>query len=90
VAHATYVHARDVLSTQFGNMFQLTDLWNSNIPTLDDYGQWLTKQMYMFNSDLLAQPGDALDPTGVATHLYKFVPELLESLVCAMLFAMEP
>jgi hypothetical protein len=80
MAHATYVHARDVLSTQFGNMFQLTDLWNSNIPTLDDYGQWLTKQMYMFNSDLLAQPGDALDPTGVATHLYKFVPELLAKL----------
>ena len=53
MSHEIYVHARDLLPKQFGNMFQLTDLWNSNIPTLEDYGQWLTKQMFMFNSDLL-------------------------------------
>jgi hypothetical protein len=69
-----------MISTRFGNMFQLTDLWNSGIPTLEDYGQWITKQMFMFNSDLLARPGDVVDPTGVATHVYRFVPELLAKL----------
>jgi hypothetical protein len=61
-------------------MFQLTDLWNSNIPTLEDYGQWLTKQMFVFNSDVLANPEDIVDRTGVATHLYKFAPEILAML----------
>jgi hypothetical protein len=80
VSHFTYLYARQLLSTQFGNMFQLTDLWNSNIPTLEDYGQWLTKQMFVFNSDVLANPEDIVDPTGVATHLYKFSPEILAML----------
>ena len=77
VTHDLYVAARALLQQQFGNMFQLTDLWNSNIPTLEDYGQWLTKQMFIFNGDLLARPTDRVDGTGVATHLYKFAPELL-------------
>jgi hypothetical protein len=77
VAHETYVHAREILAANFGNMFQLTDLWNSNIPTFEDYGQWLTKQMFMFNSDLLAGDQDFVDARGVATHIYKFVPNLL-------------
>ena len=80
MSHLMYVYARHVLSTQFGNMFQLTDLWNSDIPTVEDYGQWLTKQMFVFNSDLLANPEDIVDRTGVATHLYKFAPEILAML----------
>jgi hypothetical protein len=80
MGHLVYVYARSLLSTQFGNMFQLTDLWNSNIPTLEDYGQWLTKQMFVFNADLLARPEDFVDPTGVATHLYKFAPGILAML----------
>ena len=61
-------------------MFQLSDLWNSNIPTIEDYGQWLTKQMFMFNSDLLTGPEDIVDAKGVATHVYQFAPELLAML----------
>ncbi|HEY7665354.1 MAG TPA: hypothetical protein VH934_19725 [Xanthobacteraceae bacterium] len=80
MSHLMYVYARQLLSTQFGNMFQLTDLWNSSIPTLEDYGQWLTKQMFVFNTDVLANPDDIVDPTGVATHLYKFAPEVLAML----------
>jgi len=78
--HMVYIYARHMLSKQFGNMFQLTDLWNSNIPTLEDYGQWLTKQMFVFNSDLLANQEDIVDRTGVATHLYKFAPRVLAML----------
>jgi hypothetical protein len=80
MGHLMYLYARHMLPMQFGNMFQLTDLWNSNIPTLEDYGQWLTKQMFVFNSDLLAGPEDIVDPTGVATHVYKFAPEILAML----------
>jgi hypothetical protein len=80
MGHLIYVYARQLLSAQFGNMFQLTDLWNSNIPTLEDYGQWLTKQMFVFNTDLLAGAADIVDPTGVATHLYEFAPEVLAML----------
>jgi hypothetical protein len=80
MGHLMYVYARFMLWGQFGNMFQLTDFWNSNIPTVEDYGQWLTKQMFVFNSDLLANPEDVVDSTGVATHVYKFAPEILAML----------
>jgi hypothetical protein len=80
MTHDTYVAARDILTRQFGNMFQLQDLWASNIPTLEDYGQWLTKQMFVFNTDLLAGPDSRVDSTGVATHIYEFAPELLAML----------
>jgi hypothetical protein len=78
--HEMYVYARGLLAVQFGNMFQLTDLWNSNIPTIEDYGQWLTRQMFMFNRDLLAAPGDIADEHGVATHVYRVAPEILAML----------
>jgi hypothetical protein len=77
LSHETYIFAQTLLAGQFGNMFQLTDLWNSNIPTFEDYGQWLTKQMYMFDSDLLAGDEDFVDPTGISTHIYKFHPNIL-------------
>ena len=77
MAHETYVFARGMLATEFGNMFQLTDLWNSNIPTFEDYGQWLTKQMFMFDSDLLAGDEDFVDAKGHTTHIYKLDPEIL-------------
>jgi hypothetical protein len=77
VAHETYIHARWIFGNAFGHMFQLTDLWNSNIPTFEDYGQWVTKQMFMFDSDLLAGDEDFMDRQGVATHIYMFAPKLL-------------
>ena len=77
LAHETYIHAREALAREFGNMFQLTDLWNSNIPTFEDQGQWLTKQMFMFDSDLLAGDQDFVDEHGHSTHIYKFAPKLL-------------
>jgi hypothetical protein len=51
-----YVAARDILLDRFGNSFQMMDLWNSDIPTFEEYGQWVSKQMYYFNRALLAQP----------------------------------
>jgi hypothetical protein len=77
VAHETYVFARRKLADEFGNMFQLTDLWNSSIPTFEDYGHWLTKQMFMFDSDLLASDDDFVDAKGHMTHIYQFDPNIL-------------
>ena len=62
MTYDAYVAARDILFDRFGNSFQMMDLWNSGIPTLEEYGQWVSKQMYYFNRDLLAQPQDELDP----------------------------
>jgi hypothetical protein len=81
--HATYndyVSARDILFDHFANSFQMMDLWTRDIPTLEEYGQWVSKQMYYFNRDLLAQPGDQLDPLPASVLVYRFRPLLLRGL----------
>jgi hypothetical protein len=71
-----YVAARDILFDRFGNSFQSTDLWNNDIPTFEEYGQWVSKQMYYFNRDLLAQPN--VFPNNL--YVYVFKPLLLRAL----------
>jgi HAMP domain-containing protein len=74
----TYILGRDVLSDKFGNSFQMMDLWNRSIPTLEEYGQWVSKQMYYFDRDLLARPQDELNSAFI--YLYQFRPLLLRAL----------
>jgi hypothetical protein len=74
----TYIAARDVLFEHFENSFQMMDLWDAGIPTLEEYGQWVSKQMYYFDRDLLAEPQDQINP--VFIHLYRFRPALLRAL----------
>ena len=64
----------------FGNSFQMMDLWNSNIPTFEEYGQSVSKQMHYFDRDLLSQPPDRLDPLPNTILVYRFRPALLRSL----------
>jgi hypothetical protein len=73
---ADYLAARDIMANHFGNSFQMMDLWNSDIPTFEEYGQWVTKQMYYFNRDLLAQPY----PFPNTLLVYVFRPRLLRAL----------
>jgi hypothetical protein len=54
----------------------MMDLWNSDIPTFEEYGQWVSKQMYYFNRELLAQP----DPFPNTLLVYLFRPWLLRGL----------
>ena len=75
-----YVAARDILFGHFGNSFQMHDLWNSDIPTLEEYGQWVSKQMHYFNRDLLAEPRDQIDPLQASILVYRFRPLLLRAL----------
>jgi len=71
-----YLAARDIVLNHFGTSFQMMDLWNSDIPTVEEYGQWVTKQMYYFNRALLAQP----DPFPNTLLVYLFRPWLLSAL----------
>ena len=80
VTYNAYVAARDILSDHFGNSFQMMDLWNSGIPTLEEYSQSVSKQMYYFNRDLLAEPQDQIDPLPASILLYRMYPLLLRAL----------
>jgi hypothetical protein len=66
--------------SHFHNSFQMMDLWNSGIPTLEEYGQWVSKQLYAFDRDLLAQKQeDRVDPLQSSILLYRFRPLLLRA-----------
>jgi hypothetical protein len=80
VTYETYIVARETLFNYFGNSFQNMDLWNSDIPTLEEYGQWVSKQMYYFDRDLFAEAHDVVDPLQSIILVYRFRPLLLRAL----------
>jgi hypothetical protein len=80
MTYDAYVAARAMLSDRFGNSFQMTDLWNNDIPTLEEYSQSVSRHMYYFNRDLLAEPQDQIDPLPASILLYRFDPQLLRAL----------
>jgi hypothetical protein len=80
MTYNAYVAARDILFDRFGNSFQMMDLWNNDIPTLEEYGQWVSKQMHYFDRDLLAEKQDQVDPLQASVLLYRFQPLLLRAL----------
>jgi hypothetical protein len=80
MTYEVYLAARDILFDRFGNSFQMMDLWNNDIPTLEEYGQWVSRQMYYFTRDLLAQKQDHVDPLQSSILLYRFQPLLLRAL----------
>ncbi len=80
MTYETYIAARGILFNIFGNSFQDMDLWNSGIPTLEEYGQWVSKQIYYFDRDLLAEPEDHVDPLQSIIYVYRFRPLLLRAL----------
>jgi hypothetical protein len=76
----SYIAGRDILFNHFGNSFQNMDLWNTGIPTLEEYGQWISKQIYYFHRDLLAEPQDQVDTLQSQIFVYRFRPQLLRAL----------
>ena len=50
-----YIAARYFFDRHYQNRLQETDLWEHNIPTLEEYGQWVTKSAY-FALDMLFNP----------------------------------
>jgi hypothetical protein len=75
-----YVAARAILFERFGNSFQMMDLWNSSIPTFEEYGQWTSKQMYAIDRDLFSERQDQLDLLMNSILLYRFQPLFLRAL----------
>lgn len=80
-----YIRARWYLDQHYGNRFQEMDLWEFGIPTLEEYGQWVTRQAYAFVTELFSSPGDAVHP--VVLHIYKLDIDLLRALGVRFLIA---
>jgi hypothetical protein len=77
---SAYIAARDILYQRFGNSFQMMDLWNSGIPTFEEYGQWTSKQMYAVDRDLLSERQDQIDLLRNSILIYRFRPLFLRAL----------
>jgi hypothetical protein len=77
-----YIAARQFFDRHYQNRLQETDLWEHNIPTLEEYGQWVTKSAYLA-LDMLFNPGGKLNSgtrtfnAGVFLHLYELDLDLL-------------
>ncbi len=50
------VYGRSFLRSKFGNSFTEMDLWRFNIPTFDEYGQWISRQSQIFVRHFLLPP----------------------------------
>lgn len=73
-----YVRARHYLEKHYGNRFQETDLWDFDIPTFEEYGQWVSRQAQAFATELFSAPGDAGHP--VFLRVYRLDLDLLPPL----------
>jgi hypothetical protein len=79
-SYDTYIATYLPFLDKFGTTFHSVDLWYHDIPTIEEFGQWVTKQIHYFNRDLLAEPGDKLDPFDRNVLLYRLRPRLLAAL----------
>jgi hypothetical protein len=57
-----YVYGRDYFRARYGETFTETDLWRSNIPTFEEYGQWTSVQAHAFAARLLRPAGFSVHP----------------------------
>jgi hypothetical protein len=52
-----YVYSRDYFRARYGETFTETDLWRSDIPTFEEYGEWTSVQAHAFATRLLMPAG---------------------------------
>jgi len=76
--YSVYTNSRLHLRIKTGNMHIYTDLWNFGIPTLEEYGQWISRQLFLFVQTLLAPPEAQPFPSSV--HIYKLDISVLKFL----------
>jgi hypothetical protein len=77
-----YIAARPFFDLHYQNRLQETDLWEHNIPTLEEYGQWVTKSAYLaleqlFNRSGKSNAGALRFNATVFLHLYELDLDLL-------------
>jgi hypothetical protein len=70
-----YVRSRLYMLWRYGNRFMFTDLWQFNIPTLEEYGQWVTQQLFVFTARLLGNTEDVHNSSFV--NVYRPDPRVL-------------
>jgi len=54
-----YIHAIPYFRNHYGDTFTYMDLWEWNVPTLEEYGEWTSVQAHAFAARLLAEGGVA-------------------------------
>jgi|GEM_PF-5339071 len=59
-SYELYSKSRDYLKKHYNNWHMLSDLWGHSIPTLEEYGQWITIPLFVFVAKMLANPEDKL------------------------------
>ena len=66
-----YINSRFYMEAWYGNSFMMTYLWQSDIPTFEEYGQWITKPFYIFTRVIFTSgnPRDRLSPSEI--NIYK-------------------
>jgi hypothetical protein len=57
-----YVYSRDYFRARYGETFTETDLWRSDIPTFEEYGQGTSVQAHAFATRLLRPAGLRVHP----------------------------
>ena len=57
-----YINGLFYFRGYYGETFTYTVLWRSNIPTLEEYGEWTSVQAHAFALKLLAPPGTRVLP----------------------------
>lgn len=53
----TYTCSRDYLKKTYNNWHMFSDLWKYDIPTLEEYGQWVALPLFVFYAEMLSKPG---------------------------------
>lgn len=63
-----YTSSREYLKKHYNTYYMMGDLWSYKIPTLEEYGQWITLPLFSFLKLLSKNPNDQFH----ATTLYVF------------------
>lgn len=73
-----YIQGREYLKKYYGNRHMFSDLWNYDIPTIEEYGQWVSVPMFRFFQKLLASQGDGFFRSFL--NVYKLEVKILRAL----------
>jgi len=73
-----HADARQYLNRHYGHRFQEMDLWEIGVPTLEEYGQWVSKPAFEFFKAVFSEPSDRRNPNFL--HVYRPNLDALRSL----------
>lgn len=73
-----YTYARAQLKILFGNAHMFSDLWKFNIPSIEEYGQWITVPLMYFFKEMFTKPEDLFYRNFL--NIYRLDPKVLSAL----------